>query len=39
MVVAGIGVVPDKELFADCGLQIADEGIVVNRFLETNFPA
>ncbi len=38
MVVAGIGVVPNKELFADCGLQIADEGIVVNRFLETNFP-
>lgn len=39
LVVAGIGVVPNKELFADCGLQIADEGIVVNRFLETNFPS
>jgi len=38
MVVAGIGVVPNKELFANCGLHIADEGIVVNRFLETNFP-
>ncbi|MBK8900633.1 MAG: NAD(P)/FAD-dependent oxidoreductase [Anaerolineaceae bacterium] len=39
IVVAGIGVVPNKELFADCGLQIADEGVVVNRFLETNFPS
>lgn len=38
MVVVGIGVVPNKELFADCGLHIADKGIVVNRFLETNFP-
>jgi NADPH-dependent 2,4-dienoyl-CoA reductase/sulfur reductase-like enzyme len=38
MVVAGIGVVPNIELFINCGLQIADEGIVVNRFLETNFP-
>lgn len=38
LVVAGIGVVPNKELFADCSLHIANKGIVVNRFLETNFP-
>lgn len=43
LVVAGIGVIPNTELFAnssvhaDTALQIED-GIVVNRFLETNVP-
>lgn len=37
MVVAGIGVEPNVDLFADTQLQIED-GIVVNRFLETNYP-
>ena len=37
IVVAGIGVEPNVELFADSGLQI-DDGILVNRYLETNFP-
>lgn len=36
LVVAGIGVVPNKELFEGSGLEIGDDGILVNRFLETN---
>jgi NADPH-dependent 2,4-dienoyl-CoA reductase/sulfur reductase-like enzyme len=36
LVVAGVGVQPNTELFADNDLQIRDGGIVVNRFLETN---
>jgi 3-phenylpropionate/trans-cinnamate dioxygenase ferredoxin reductase subunit len=35
LVVAGIGVVPNTEIFGDSALQI-DDGIVVNRFLETS---
>jgi NADPH-dependent 2,4-dienoyl-CoA reductase/sulfur reductase-like enzyme len=38
MVVAGIGVSANSELFVDSGLQLADGTIRVNRFLETNFP-
>jgi NADPH-dependent 2,4-dienoyl-CoA reductase/sulfur reductase-like enzyme len=38
MVVAGIGVTPNYDLFADSGLELADDGIPVNRFLETNLP-
>ncbi|NDJ78513.1 MAG: oxidoreductase [Chloroflexi bacterium] len=34
-VVAGIGVTPATELFEDTGLHI-DDGIVVNKYLETN---
>lgn len=37
LVVAGIGVKPNLELFRDTPLQIND-GIIVNRFLETNVP-
>jgi NADPH-dependent 2,4-dienoyl-CoA reductase/sulfur reductase-like enzyme len=36
MVVAGIGVEPNAALFADSGLKV-DDGILVNRYLETNF--
>jgi NADPH-dependent 2,4-dienoyl-CoA reductase/sulfur reductase-like enzyme len=36
-VVAGIGVKPNVELFENSPLQI-NEGILVNRFLETNMP-
>lgn len=39
MVVAGIGVQPNDDLFRDSGLKLADAGILVNRFLETSFPA
>lgn len=35
LVVAGIGVLPNTEIFSDSALQI-DDGIVVNRFLETS---
>jgi NADPH-dependent 2,4-dienoyl-CoA reductase/sulfur reductase-like enzyme len=38
LVVAGVGVQPNTELFAGNGLQMSDGGIVVNRFLETNLP-
>ena len=37
MVVAGIGVLPNTEVFAQSPLKI-DDGILVNRFLETNMP-
>lgn len=37
MVVVGIGITPNIELFADTELQI-DNGIVINHFLETNLP-
>jgi NADPH-dependent 2,4-dienoyl-CoA reductase/sulfur reductase-like enzyme len=35
--VAGIGVLPNTEIFANTPLQL-DDGIVVNRFLEANVP-
>jgi NADPH-dependent 2,4-dienoyl-CoA reductase/sulfur reductase-like enzyme len=38
MVVAGIGVVPNSDLFKDSELQRVKNNIVVNRFLETNMP-
>lgn len=38
MVVAGIGVQANTELFADNGLHLIGGGISVNRFLETNLP-
>lgn len=37
LVVAGIGVMPNTEIFDTTPLKI-DDGIVVNRFLETNVP-
>lgn len=37
LVVAGIGILPNIELFADTGLWV-DNGIVINRYLETNLP-
>lgn len=37
LVVAGVGIVPNTELFSDTPLQI-DDGIVINRFLETSIP-
>lgn len=37
MVVAGIGVKPNTEIFSNTGLDI-DDGIIVNEFCETNFP-
>ncbi len=37
LIVAGIGVVPNTELFEGTGLMI-DNGIVVNEYLETNIP-
>lgn len=38
MVVAGIGVTPNSDLFKETGLQMEDGYVLVNRFLETNFP-
>lgn len=38
LAVLGIGVTPNSELFTDKNLQMADDGIMVNRFLETNLP-
>lgn len=38
MVVAGIGVAANSDLFTDSGLQLDDGAIRVNRFLETNLP-
>lgn len=37
LVVAGIGVYPNVELFAQSELQLA-KGVIVNEFLETNLP-
>lgn len=37
LVVAGVGISPNIELFADTPLQV-DDGIVINRFLETSLP-
>lgn len=39
LVVAGVGAVPNIELFKDSGLTIEDNGILVNSYLETNLPA
>ena len=38
MVVAGIGVQPNSDLFKDSALQINQDYIMVNRYLETNLP-
>lgn len=38
MIVAGIGVLPNNELFKDSGLKMTDVGIEVNRYLQTNLP-
>ena len=38
MVVAGIGVQPNGDLFADSPLELANGAIIVNRFLQTNVP-
>lgn len=38
MAVAGIGVAPNSQLFAQHGLQLDEGYIQTNRFLETNFP-
>ncbi len=38
LVIVGIGVVPNTEIFRDSGLKMANEYIKVNRFLETNLP-
>jgi 3-phenylpropionate/trans-cinnamate dioxygenase ferredoxin reductase subunit len=38
MIVAGIGVQPNSSLFNGTDLQIEDDYVVVNRFLETNMP-
>ncbi len=38
MVVAGIGVIPNSDIFAASGLQMSDGYIQTNRFLETNIP-
>jgi NADPH-dependent 2,4-dienoyl-CoA reductase/sulfur reductase-like enzyme len=38
MVIAGIGAIPNDEPFKNSGLKLADDGIEVNRFLETNMP-
>jgi NADPH-dependent 2,4-dienoyl-CoA reductase/sulfur reductase-like enzyme len=38
MVVCGIGVVPNNDLFAGSPLKMKKGGIQVNRFLETNVP-
>jgi len=37
MVVVGIGVVPELELYRQTGLQL-DAGVLANQFLETNIP-
>jgi len=36
--VVGIGVTPATDLFADTGLEMSYEGILVNEFLQTNIP-
>lgn len=38
MVVAGIGVQPNGDLFANSALELANGAIIVNRFLQTNLP-
>ena len=38
LVVAGIGVLPNYDLFKGSGLKLTDVGIAVNRFLQTNMP-
>ena len=38
LVVAGVGAAPRTELFKDSGLEVVDDGIIVNRFLKTNLP-
>jgi len=38
LVVLGIGVQLNTEIFEESGLQISKDGIQVNRFLETNLP-
>lgn len=37
LVVAGVGILPNIELFANTALGL-DDGIVINRYLETNLP-
>lgn len=37
LVVAGVGIVPNTELFIDTLLQV-DDGIVINRYLESSIP-
>jgi NADPH-dependent 2,4-dienoyl-CoA reductase/sulfur reductase-like enzyme len=37
LVVAGVGIAPNTELFINTPLQV-DDGIVINRFLETSIP-
>lgn len=37
LVVAGVGILPNMELFANTALWL-DDGIVINRYLETNLP-
>lgn len=37
LVVAGVGIAPNTELFINTPLQV-DDGIVINRFLETSLP-
>lgn len=38
LVVLGIGVSPNTEIFKDTALELKDGAILVNRFLETNLP-
>jgi 3-phenylpropionate/trans-cinnamate dioxygenase ferredoxin reductase subunit len=38
IVVVGIGALLNTEIFQDSGVQITEDGIRVNRFLETNVP-
>lgn len=38
LVVAGIGVLPNYDLFKKSGLKLTDVGIEVNRYLQTNMP-
>ncbi len=38
LVVAGIGVLPVTDLFADTDLHLQEGGIVVNKYLQTNLP-
>ena len=38
LIVAGIGVLPNYELFKESALNLTDLGIEVNRYLQTNIP-